>query len=874
MNGRLSYAVLAISVGIVLPYVAVAEDAVKSKQMTGKLTKVEGTMEVQKFGHAGWTQAKEGMEIGPGDQIAAGIDGKAQLVYPNSQTDIEPLAQMAVGKSEESENQFRTDLFLQIGNIKAHVEKQGKVSDKSNRFTVTTPSSVAGIRGTTLDIGFAPGIGTVASIPEGAGYAQQLTAEQMSPEVQQLLGVGPAAEAAGPEGVGPATGGEAGEQPVPTEIAGMELGGADLGEAVDLAPGVGQAAFAEAARGPDVAGPMVIPPDAVMTPGQFMAMVSEAFHVSPSVLMGGMQQAGAPLPVGPSIFLPPPTMMEAAFGAAASGGGFLGGGPGGLFAPISFIDPLTNPDKNGDGVPDFRAEAFGLVNFTLTGDDDGDGWTNEQEFKGGSNPKDRSSAPGATTFGATAIAYNGLFGQFAGFGGATGDANGDGITNQFAFDAGLMLNVSFVDADQDGIPSDWEIAHGLNPNLASDANSDPDGDGRTNRDEFFFHTNPFVVDASAASSYSGDRDNDGMPNEWEVFNGLNPDLASDGAADADGDGYTNSAEFFGGSNPRSATSTPSAQTTAPPASQDADLDGLPNDWELANGFNPNLASDASQDADADGYTNLQEFQGFSNPRLATSVPFSGGGGTGDNDNDMSFNQEEILVGTNQSDVTKRPYYLGAGSGLAYGVGIEHSHGMAPGSSGDGDAMPDLWESVHGLNAATNDATGNPDGDGFTNLQEYLRGGDPMKFNSSLPTQTDVGSLTIVQMYEFREPNSDKLIGAHFDDYTGGTMGPYRVYYMPDKANTGEGYNIGTWAQTSGTAGMGYVNVGGTNMGGDATTRPTIVDADGDGHSPIGAFAGTVFFDSNDNNFAMPMAQSPGATTSPMTWVNNPNPFHH
>jgi pectate lyase len=44
----------------------------------------------------------------------------------------------------------------------------------------------------------------------------------------------------------------------------------------------------------------------------------------------------------------------------------------------------------------------------------------------------------------------------------------------------------------------------------------------------------------------GDRDRDGMPDQWEKDHGLNPDDASDGNRDRDNDGYTNLEEYLNG----------------------------------------------------------------------------------------------------------------------------------------------------------------------------------------------------------------------------------------------------------------------------------------------------------------------------------------
>jgi hypothetical protein len=51
---------------------------------------------------------------------------------------------------------------------------------------------------------------------------------------------------------------------------------------------------------------------------------------------------------------------------------------------------------------------------------------------------------------------------------------------------------------------------------------------------------------------------------------------------------------------------------------------------------------------------------------------------------------------------------------------------------DGDHIPDAWESAHGLDYGNpSDAAHDPDGDGLTNLQEYLAGTDPRDLQSTL-----------------------------------------------------------------------------------------------------------------------------------------------
>jgi hypothetical protein len=44
--------------------------------------------------------------------------------------------------------------------------------------------------------------------------------------------------------------------------------------------------------------------------------------------------------------------------------------------------------------------------------------------------------------------------------------------------------------------------------------------------------------------------------------------------------------------------------------------------------------------------------------------------------------------------------------------------------GEQDGMGDAWESAHGLDPSRDDSAEDADGDGYTNLEEYLLGTDP------------------------------------------------------------------------------------------------------------------------------------------------------
>ena len=97
-----------------------------------------------------------------------------------------------------------------------------------------------------------------------------------------------------------------------------------------------------------------------------------------------------------------------------------------------------------------------------------------------------------------------------------------------------MQVVTSADSDGDGIPDDVEIANGMNPNDPLDALEDFDHDGLTNRDEL----------AAGTDMRNPDTDGDGLPDGREVALGTNPLLW-----DTDGDGISDGLEVRAGSNP-------------------------------------------------------------------------------------------------------------------------------------------------------------------------------------------------------------------------------------------------------------------------------------------------------------------------------------
>lgn len=249
------------------------------------------------------------------------------------------------------------------------------------------------------------------------------------------------------------------------------------------------------------------------------------------------------------------------------------------------------------------------------------------------------------------------------------------------------VSVTIVpDTDFDGLPDAWEIAYGLDPNVANPLDADADEDGATDRQEYLAGSNPVV----------GDSDADGLLDGYEIRWGLDPMVS----VDSDSDGLPDDFETAFGMNPQSAV--------------DTDGDGLPDDYETAFGFNPAVSEAHDElDADDDGLSNLLEYQAKSLPREfdsdgdllpdgaeALAAPYFSVTGYDDPsvdfDSDGLINLDEIVYNTLLTNPDTD------GDGVLDGA--EVAQGSNPGFPGDGGEAPDP-ETVTRVSLSVGDHSG-------------------------------------------------------------------------------------------------------------------------------------------------------------------------
>jgi Galactose oxidase, central domain/Bacterial TSP3 repeat len=348
-------------------------------------------------------------------------------------------------------------------------------------------------------------------------------------------------------------------------------------------------------------------------------------------------------------------------------------------------------------------------------------------------------------------------------------------------DGDLVPDSHDDDDDNDGLPDDWEIAHGLDPldDGSTDAQNgffgDPDGDVAFNYEEFVIGTDPNNYDSDDDMLSDGvelnhtltnpldpDTDGDDLPDGWEYFHGFDP-LVPDTSQmdDPDFDGLTNLAESQNNTNPFNDDSDADGlldgdEVSPPPISMasdpnkpdtdedgltdleervagtnpnaaDSDSDMLPDQWELEWGFDPMSFNAAYiDDTDCDGLTDYDEYQHNTNPNMA------------DSDSDGVSDGLEVASGTDPTDPDSDDD--GVSDGEEIGLQTDPLN-----DDTDGDWMLDGWEVLMGYDPNLNDGSQylDPDGDLLNNINESRFGTDPFSADTDSDGLTDFEEIILI-----------------------------------------------------------------------------------------------------------------------------------
>ena len=175
-------------------------------------------------------------------------------------------------------------------------------------------------------------------------------------------------------------------------------------------------------------------------------------------------------------------------------------------------------------------------------------------------------------------------------------------------------NNSDADDDNDGMPDIFEAFYGLNV-LVNDALDDADSDGVSNLAEYTLGTNPNVANSDTIDS-DGDGVKDVTDNCTSIANADQSDQDNDSIGDVcdndrDGDGVANGVDAF----PDNANESADFDLDGVGDNADTDDDGdtMSDAFEVLYGLNPRDASDQNLDPDNDGISNAAEFTLQTNP---------------------------------------------------------------------------------------------------------------------------------------------------------------------------------------------------------------------------------------------------------------------
>lgn len=340
-----------------------------------------------------------------------------------------------------------------------------------------------------------------------------------------------------------------------------------------------------------------------------------------------------------------------------------------------------------------------------------------------------------------------------------------GIHNGLAVWLDHIRFISTEDGDGDGMPYDWEVLYGLDPDSAEDGMLDHDRDGLTNVEEFNNGTDPLVADSdrdglddgAEVVEYGtlptvGDSDGDGISDGFEVQFQLDPLNEADAEIDSDGDGFSNLDEFLSQSDPTDRESFPLAVDSYFESFES----GLPGLWhDLTPQGQARWDIDSQWSTEGGSSLAVLGLEDEQTAHVVIQKVFTRGEFSFDyrvsTEPDYDFfrvfiNGEEVLtlsgnadgdtLGTFTTPLEAGVYVIeflyqkdSTQFGYEDAVWIDNVRFQGISDDRDKDGMPNGWELRYGLDPDNGfDALQDLDNDGFYNVDEYKMGADPTVVN--------------------------------------------------------------------------------------------------------------------------------------------------
>ena len=430
-------------------------------------------------------------------------------------------------------------------------------------------------------------------------------------------------------------------------------------------------------------------------------------------------------------------------------------------------DSIDTTDSDADGLVDaWEIANFGNITVTTgAADSDSDGFTNAEEQDARSNPNSNSSTPdntdGDTLSDAWEVANFTSLDQLPG-----GDPDGDLATNEEEETAGTNPNsaASWPDTDGDLLKDAWELLYFGDLDIdndsdnANDGTADFDADGFTDAAEFNAGTNPTLAGS--------------LPPSIVDLPATGTDAASGISSSKT---YTHALDFGATTTAVTLNGVAFHQTSVPATGNDAG--GTDNDrWDstdttggrsgpftmaksVANDW-PQNNNGTAAGADGEMLNLLTDFSHINGSVVGSTQTISLGGlvpGTrystrlyyrpwalaGNRSTTLIFNGEGYNVSHTMNpdaSATASAHYVkydftanDSDLTIVFTVNVAgaswHQYALTnevvPAGDSDLDNLPDAWEVEHFGDTSSQNASGDPDGDGTDNRTEYLLGLTPV-----------------------------------------------------------------------------------------------------------------------------------------------------